>query len=323
MSTNWPFALAVCILLNASRVSAEPLATELKSRSATEGLGLASFLSSSGLNVTYFDGSAESRMVRVPGLDGLYDIEPRSQSILGYSGGPFNPPGGDIRRGLFTMDAKLFSLDGRPPRPVRFPRYPIRAVLSPDQGSLAVLSYTGAASISLQYGPLDWSSVQTVYSVEKTDEQAHSLNFDDNYSWSPDQAFLTYSLETRIYIFNLATNTSKSVAEGVAPCWSPDGSAIAYRSRSRDLMLYDLHTGATRQLSRWFGIVGFPRWSPDSKYIFFVRSSPLLALRNLRTLPSTEFMVMRVSDGETVTVTAHGAAYDNRTSYWIRAPRQP
>ena len=54
MSTNWPFALAVCILLNASRVSAEPLATELKSRSATEGLGLASFLSSSGVKCDVF-----------------------------------------------------------------------------------------------------------------------------------------------------------------------------------------------------------------------------------------------------------------------------
>jgi Tol biopolymer transport system component len=205
---------------------------------------------------------------------------------------------------------------------VRFPRYPIRAVLSPDQGSLAVLSNTGAASVSLQYGTLDWSSVRNVYSVEKTDEQAHSLNFDDNYSWSPDQAFLTYSLEARIYIFNLANKTSKSVAEGVAPCWSPDGSAIAYRSRSRDLMLYDLHTGATRHLSRWLGVIGFPRWSPDSKYIFFVQSSPLLALRNLRTLPSTDFVVMRVSDGETVSAATPGMGADNRRFYWIKAPGQ-
>jgi WD40 repeat protein len=321
MNANRLLALALSILLNAGYVRAEPFAAELKSRSSSEGLGLASFLGSSGLNVTYFDGSAESRLVRVPGLDGLYDIEPRSQLILGYSGGPFNAPRGDLLRGMFTMDAKLFSVDGRPPRPVRLPRGPIRAVLSPDLGSVAVLSYTSAASISLQYGPLDWSSVRNVYSVEKTDEQAHNLNFDDNYSWSPDQAFLTYSLDKSIYILNLATHTSKSVADGVAPCWSPDGRAIAYRSRSRDLMLYDLRTGATRQLSRWFGVVGFPRWSPDAKYICFVRSNPLLALRNLQTLPSTDFMVMRVSDGETVSVATPGTGADNRRFYWITAPR--
>jgi WD40 repeat protein len=321
MNTSWLFTLTVSSLLTACCVRAEPLAAELKSRSGSEGLGLASFLSNSGLNVMYFDGSTESRLVRVTGLDGLYDIEPRSQLILGYSGGPFNPPGGDIVRGLFTMDAKLFSVDGRPPRPVRFPRYPIRAVLSPDLGSLAVLSYTDDGRISLLYGPLDWSSARKVYSVEKTDQQAHSLNFDDNYSWSPGGASLTYSLEARIYIFNLATNTSKNVAEGIAPCWSPDGKAIAYRSRSQDLMLYNPLTGTTHRLSRWFSVVGFPRWSPDAKYLFFVQSNLLLVLRNLRTLPTTEFMVMRVSDGETVSVAARGDG-DNRRFFWVRAPRQ-
>jgi hypothetical protein len=311
---------ALCLVLNVGGMGAEPLAAELKSRSASEGLGLASFLGGSQLSVTYFDGREVGRIVRIPGLDGMYDIEPRAQVILGYSGGPFNPPGGDVLRGMFTMDAKLFSVDARPPRSVRMPRFPLRAVLSPDLGSAAVLLHSTATSISLQYGPLDWSSVRNVYSVEITDEQSHSANFDNNFSWSPDQAFLTYSLDERIYILNLATHASKSVAEGVAPCWSPDGRAIAYRSRSRDLMLYDLLTGATRKLSQWFGVVGFPRWSPDAEYIFFVRSSLLFALRNLRTLPVTEFVVTRVSDGETVSVTAPGAGDDNRRFYWIRVP---
>jgi WD40 repeat protein len=312
--------LPVLFLLRVGGVGAEPLAAELRSRSVSEGLGLASFLGTSQLSVTYFDGHEESRIVRVPGLDGLYDIQSSAQVILGYSGGPFNAPSGDVLKGMFTANLGVFSLDGRPPTPVKLPRRPTRAVLSADLGMVAAILYTDGPRISLQYGPLDWSSSQTVYSVEMTSEQAHSRDFDNNFSWSPDGASLTYSLEERIYILTLATHGARGVAQGVAPCWSPDGRAIAYRSRSRDLMLYDLSTGATRQLTRWFSVIGFPRWSPDSKYIFFVQSNPLLALRNLQTLPSTEFMVMRVSDGETLSVATPGMGADNRRYYWIRVP---
>jgi len=43
-----------------------------------------------------------------------------------------------------------------------------------------------------------------------------------------------------------------------------------------------------------------------------------LALRNPLTLPVTEFMVIRVSDGAVASVYTPGMDMDNRRFYWVK-----
>lgn len=127
-----------------------------------------------------------------------------------------------------------------------------------------------------------------------------------------------YSLKDQIYIFDTTSRTTRAVAEGVDPCWSPDGQAIAYRSRTKDLMLFRVGTGIVERLTRLYSVIGFPRWSPDSQYVLFTESNPLLALRNPLTLPATEFIVIRIRDKATASVLTPGMGLDNRRFYWIK-----
>lgn len=309
---NSPLAVAL-FALHLCNVQAQPLAAELRSLSNTAGLGLIRFVGMSELEIIYFDGRRGK--LNLPGLDGVYDIEPHTQAILGSNKGLLQALRKDGITAVTTASFALFSLDGRLSKPVGHPLWPILIVLAPDLNSMAVLSYAGAKQVSLQYGPLDWSSTQDVYSVDISGESDYR---GENFSWSPDQRSLAYSVKERVYIWIMAARSSRSVGEGADPCWSPNGRSIVYRSKSRDLMLYDVSTGITHQLTHWFKVIGFPRWSPDSKFIFFTESNPFLALRNPATMPATEFMVIRISDGATTSVFTPGMGQDNRRFYWIR-----
>lgn len=299
-------------------VKAESLARELKLRSEKEGLGIAKFSGNSIITVIDLDGTGRRRELVVPGLDYVYDIEPRSQVILASNKGLLNALRKDGLAAVMTGSFALFSLDGHETRPTGLLTWPRLAALSPKLDSLAVLSLAEAAGQAcLLYGPLDWSSTRKVFCLDLGNIDLVNYR-EENFSWSPDQNFLVYSMEGRIYIFEISSRTTRSVAEGSDPCWSPDGRAIAYRSKNRDLMLYMVSTGRTDQLTKLYAVVGFPRWSPDSEYLLFTQSNLLLALRDLHTLPTTEFMVIRVSDGAVAPVYTPGMDMDNRRFYWVR-----
>ena len=60
--------------------------------------------------------------------------------------------------------------------------------------------------------------------------------------------------------------------ENTAPSWSPDGSKIAYSSRSqgvRQIWVYDFATGREHQLTQGRGNKENPSWAPNSKHIVF------------------------------------------------------
>jgi hypothetical protein len=58
-------------------------------------------------------------------------------------------------------------------------------------------------------------------------------------------------------------------------------------------------------------------WSPDSSYILFTKYDASLALRNPLTMPATDFIVLRVSDGAMTTVFTPGLGEDNGRFFWI------
>jgi len=79
-----------------------------------------------------------------------------------------------------------------------------------------------------------------------------------------------------------------------------------------------MKSGASKILVSGMKVTGFPRWSPDSRYILFTRLDEKLIFRNPLTLPGTDFMVVRVQDGATAVVMTPGMNADNDRYYWIR-----
>jgi serine/threonine protein kinase len=97
-------------------------------------------------------------------------------------------------------------------------------------------------------------------------------------AWSPDGKQLAFGRTSSepsqaIYLVDLATHQVSTIPGSetlFSPRWSPDGQYLAALSLdSSNLMLYNVKT---RKWSVWLdepGIVGFPNWSLDGKYLYF------------------------------------------------------
>jgi hypothetical protein len=131
-------------------------------------------------------------------------------------------------------------------------------------------------------------------------------------SWSPDGRAFAYDYRGRIYIFDVPRRTSRMVASGTSPDWSPDGHWIAFRSAEGFAYAVDPVTGRGRDLFGHRQVLERVHWSPDSRYVMLSERlgfiSNLLHLRNL--LLNGVMLVIRVSDGDSVPV------------YWI-GPESP
>ena len=309
----------VLTLLEPIPIHGANLTEELILRSLDEGLGIAHYSDVGQVQVFYFDKARTRRNLPVPGVYGLYDIEPLHQALLASTKSvlqALSDRGGEI--GAFA----LLSLDGQMIAKVGLPTWPRLAVVSPKLDLIAALFVVQETHrASLRYGRLDWRESHEIYSMDLDDnpEDVHLERYRaENFSWSPDQNFIAYSMKQRLYTFDLATTKSEYIGEGSDPCWSPDGVSIAFRSSRRELVLYNLHDRQAHVLTKNMTIVGFPKWSPDSKYILFTQFNRQLANRDPLTMPSTEFMVLRVGDQATIPIYTPPMGMSNERFYWIK-----
>jgi WD40 repeat protein len=141
--------------------------------------------------------------------------------------------------------------------------------------------------------------------------------------WSPNSGAFAFANQNRIYIVDLSTGVSKTVAEGQYPTWSPDGRWIAFRSMDGWAMVIDWTTLVShRLLSRYRILDAAIRWSPDSQYVLVAEPlsfvSNLLNGRSLLSPPSAEMVVYRLRDGARASVALidfEGGDY--RGFYWV------
>lgn len=109
----------------------------------------------------------------------------------------------------------------------------------------------------------------------------------DRYHFKQDVEGYLQHLHTHLYLFDVNTkkldtltngNTDESSAE-----WSPDGKQVVFvsnrspdpdRNENEDIFVADAKPKASvNQLTAWKGSDGNPRWSPDGKYIAYLRST--------------------------------------------------
>ena len=153
------------------------------------------------------------------------------------------------------------------------PSYPINPHWSPD-GSQILYFTNGWAERSRAYTvPARGGESTPVVALN------HPASIGDP-TWTPDGRNIVYatagsenSPKADIEIMNLATNQSTKVkgSEGLySPRLSPDGRYIAALDPRSSLVVFEVATQKWTSLSK--GFCAFPRWSRDSRWIYYART---------------------------------------------------
>ena len=128
-------------------------------------------------------------------------------------------------------------------------------------------------------------------------------------SWSPEGASLAFGVSysgrtgpAAIHVLDLKTSRVATLAgsEGMwSPRWSPNGRFIAgIKEPGSKVVLYDIQTHEQSELSSVPS--GYPGWSPDGEYLFYLANSDDSAwwrvrLRDRKTVRVAALKNMRVS----------------------------
>lgn len=126
-----------------------------------------------------------------------------------------------------------------------------------------------------------------VASAEGGGEARQITNIDilkSNFRWSPDNREIAYtSSDFKLRKFNLETGQTTDLASSrygaiTAPAWSPDGKWIAYgkpdHTRTSDIYLMPSAGGEEHKVTFDSANEMQPRFSPDGRKLYFLRSEP-------------------------------------------------
>ncbi len=117
--------------------------------------------------------------------------------------------------------------------------------------------------------------------------------------WSPSGRSLVYQNREQIYVFDTTTGTSMKLVDGHDPTWAQNGVWISYTAPDGRASLI-----STRGVPQSWALgshrpISPIRWSPNGRFVAFSeRLPPLLRL----SYTSSQLLVSRVSDGETIAV---------------------
>ncbi|SEN80909.1 Dipeptidyl aminopeptidase/acylaminoacyl peptidase [Mucilaginibacter gossypiicola] len=109
----------------------------------------------------------------------------------------------------------------------------------------------------------------------------------DRYHFKQDVVGYLQHLHNHLYLIDVATKKLDTLTRGdkdeSSPVWSPDSKTIAFvsnrsadpdKNQNTDIFTIDARPGASMlQLTTWSGRDSNPQWSPDGRYISYLRST--------------------------------------------------
>jgi len=133
--------------------------------------------------------------------------------------------------------------------------------------------------------------------------------------WSPDGRFVTYQKKGSVYIFEIASGSSRRLAAGDFPAWSQSGDRISFRAPDGRAALVTVEGKSVNWALGTYHPLSPIRWSPDGKYVVFSTDRPL----HVPLIGAYyDLLVCRVSDGRSVSVRRFGpGSGDLQGFYWI------
>ena len=214
----------------------------------------------------------------------LVRFDPRSGQLIPYLGGisaefvTFSPDGKSLAYVTFP-EGVLYRANPDGSNPVQItvpPLYPFLLQWSRDGSQLMFCNPDSSGKPRSFVLPSGGGTPEPILPNEP------AIQADPN--WSPDGRKIVFAsnektsgqLVTNIRILDLDTHAVTTLSGSQnrrSPHWSPDGRYMAALSGGTDdLAVYDFKTSQWSPLAP--GVAGFPTWSHDGQYIYFLRPPP-------------------------------------------------
>lgn len=153
--------------------------------------------------------------------------------------------------------------------------------------------------------------------VQLTDSDDHIGSI----SWAPKDDRFVYDHMGYIYIYDVSTDSSRSVAAGANPSWSPDGQFIALQATEGKALIVEARAQKAIPLLSDRTILWGIHWSPDSRYIMFSEPTGFwsnLLHGDLVFAPSAHMIIYSVERQQGIPVFQFSfKGGDDRGFFWI------
>ena len=150
--------------------------------------------------------------------------------------------------------------------------WPAEVSLSPDERRLAcvsVLQGGNEGDRGLYVAGFGKGEVRKLMSFALP-TQHDGFQADMTVDWSPDGKNLLCNHEGAVLLVDSLTGTSRKIADGSAPLWSPSGDWISYITADWEAALLNVASGKSRRIDPGKK-TGTPlEWSPDGKYLLIL-----------------------------------------------------
>lgn len=124
--------------------------------------------------------------------------------------------------------------------------------------------------------------------------------------WSPKGDSIVFDHKGAVYVYDIDNKTSRIVAEGDSPSWSPDGRALAFRAPDKGGMVLDVSSSQAHRVLEAGLVAASLRWSPDGRGMLYTDAQ------------TGRLMLLDLTDGDRDSIPSYPGQYTDTRLRWMR-----